>query len=323
MPTNKYALLRYRIIDDCITNKYRPYPTIEDMMDACEQALYGSSGEHISKSTIEKDIRAMKNEGDLGFYAPIVYSKLEKGYYYSEPDYTIKEISLNHEEKEAIRFAATTLFQFKDLSIFDQFGSAIQKIFDRLNISPEMQDEAIERYVQFESTPVAKGSDLLPLILSSIKDTRSIHFTYKSFQDDSTSHRHLQPYLLKEYRNRWYVIGKDVDQDKIRTFGLDRISDLNTAGKLFDVDPKFDPDLLFKHSFGITAGGKPEKFVLRFAQLEGRYVRSQPLHPSQRIISDDNSGLTLSIKVIPSYELRSTILSFGDKVEVLEGTLPK
>jgi len=59
---------------------------------------------------------------------------LEKGYYYTEEDFTIKEISLNEEDKDAIRFAANTLYQFKDLAIFDQFGSAIQKIMDRLSI---------------------------------------------------------------------------------------------------------------------------------------------------------------------------------------------
>ena len=217
-----------------------------------------------------------------------------------------------------MRFAANTLFQFKDLSIFDQFGSAIQKIFDRLNISPEMQDEAIDRYVQFESTPLAKGSDLLPIILNSIKDTRSIRFTYHSFQDDSTSERKLHPYLLKEYRNRWYIIGNDADQGKIKTFGLDRISELNTAGELFEVDKKFDPELLFKHSFGITAE-KAREDRAEVSALEGRFIKSQPLHPSQKIVKDDDSGLTISIKVIPSYELKSTLRSYGDRVQVLEG----
>ena len=127
MPANKYALLRYRIIDDCLTNQYRRFPTKEDLQYACEQALYGSSGERVSISTIEKDMWAMKNESELGYYAPIAYSKLEKGYYYEDEEYTIKEISLSHEEKEAIRFAANTLFQFKDLSIFDQFGSPFKR----------------------------------------------------------------------------------------------------------------------------------------------------------------------------------------------------
>jgi predicted DNA-binding transcriptional regulator YafY len=124
---------------------------------------------------------------------------------------------------------------------------------------------------------------------------------------------------MKEYRNRWYVIGKDADKGKIKTFGLDRISDLNTAGELFEVDKKFDPEILFKHSFGITAGGKPEKIVLKFAPLEGRFIKSQPLHPSQNIIEDDETGLTINIKVIPSYELKSAILSYGNRVEVLKG----
>jgi predicted DNA-binding transcriptional regulator YafY len=318
MPANKYALLRYRIIDDCLTNKARKFPTKEDLQYACEQALYGSSGERISISTIEKDMWAMKNEGELGYYAPIAYSKLEKGYFYTEEDFTIKEISLNKEDKEAIRFAATTLFQFKDLAIFDQFGSAIQKIFDRLNISPEMQDEAIERFVQFENTPVAKGTEHLPDLLQAIKECREVRFRHTSFLDESESERLLHPYLLKEYRNRWYVIGKDADAGKIKTFGLDRISDVSLREGVFVPDSKFDHEILFKYSFGITAGGKPEKIVLKFAAQEGRYIKAQPLHPTQKITSENSSGLILELNVIPSYELRATIRSFGDGVVVLE-----
>ena len=318
MPANKYALLRYRIIDDCLTNKARKFPTKEDLQYACEQALYGSSGERVSLSTIEKDMWAMKNEGELGYYAPIAYSKLEKGYYYTEEDYTIKEISLSEEDKEAIRFAANTLFQFKDLAIFDQFGAAIQKIMDRLSISPEMQDEAIDRFVQFENTPVAKGTEHLPTLLQAIKDCREVRFRYTSFIDESESERVFHPYLLKEYRNRWYVIGKDADANKVKTFGLDRISDLSVREKVFVIDRKFNPETLFKYSFGITAGGEPQKIVLKFAPQEGRYVKAQPLHPTQKITKENAQGLTIQLKVIPSYELKSTVRSFGEKVEVLE-----
>ncbi len=318
MPANKYALLRYRIIDDCLTNKARKYPTKEDLQYACEQALYGSSGERISISTIEKDMWAMKNEGELGYYAPIAYSKLEKGYYYEDPEYTIKEISLSLEDKEAIRFAANTLFQFKDLAIFDQFGSAIQKIMDRLSISPEIQDDAIERFVQFENTPMAKGTEHLPVLLQSIKECREVRFRYISFLNESESERLLHPYLLKEYRNRWYIIGKDADAGKIKTFGLDRISDISLREDAFVPDPSFDPEMLFKYSFGITAGGKPEKIVLKFAPQEGRYVKAQPLHPTQKIITDNKNGLRIELNVIPSYELKATIRSFGKNVELIK-----
>ena len=260
----------------------------------------------------------MKNEGELGYYAPIAYSKLEKGYYYTQDDFTIKEISLNEEDKDAIRFAANTLYQFKDLAIFDQFGSAIQKIMDRLSISPEMQDEAVDRFVQFENTPMAKGTEHLPIFLQAIKDCREVRFRYVSFLDEAESERLFQPYLLKEYRNRWYVIGKDADAGKIKTFGLDRISDVSVRAKIFVPDQTFDSENLFKYSFGITAGGKPEKVVLKFAPQEGRYVKAQPLHPTQKILKEDESGLSIELEVIRSYELKAAIRSFGNKVELVK-----
>ena len=244
--------------------------------------------------------------------------QIRKGFHYTEEDFTIKEISLNEEDKDAIRFAANTLYQFKDLAIFDQFGSAIQKIMDRLSISPEMQDEAVDRFVQFENTPMAKGTEHLPIFLQAIKECREVRFRYISFLDETESERLLHPYLLKEYRNRWYVIGKDADARKIKTFGLDRISDLSVRDGVFVPDSSFDPETLFKYSFGITAGGVPQKIVLKFAPQEGRYVTAQPLHPTQKITNENDEGLTLELKVIPSYELKAAIRSFGDKVEVLE-----
>jgi hypothetical protein len=78
MPANKYALLRYRIIDRCLTNPARPFPSKEALRLACEEALYGSDGEHISISTIEKDLWAMRNESELGYHAPIAYHRDER-----------------------------------------------------------------------------------------------------------------------------------------------------------------------------------------------------------------------------------------------------
>jgi len=114
MPANKYALIRYRVIDECLSNKYRRYPTKEDIRAACEDALYGSLDARVSISTIEKDMYAMRNDAALGYEAPIVYDKYEKGYYYSDPEYTIKKIPLGEEDLDALQFAAMTLYQFRD-----------------------------------------------------------------------------------------------------------------------------------------------------------------------------------------------------------------
>lgn len=94
MPINKYALMRYRIIDRCLTNSARPFPSREDLRAACEEQLYGLGSGIISLSTIDKDIASMKNEGDLGYYAPIAYDRARKGYYYADENYTISEMSL-------------------------------------------------------------------------------------------------------------------------------------------------------------------------------------------------------------------------------------
>src|SRR5690606_28961 len=139
MPKIKNALLRYRIIDKCIRNQFSPFPTKEILRRACEDGLYGStSGEHISDSTIEKDLFAMRMEHD----APILYSKSEKGYFYSDENFTMDEIPLNEDDVEAIKFAANILFQFKGVEMFKKFEFAIDKILDRVNISDKINDKS-------------------------------------------------------------------------------------------------------------------------------------------------------------------------------------
>ena len=118
MPHIKNALIRYRIIDKCIRNKYNPFPTKRDLREACEESLFGSiDGNHICDSTIEKDMFAMRMEHD----APIKYSKLERGYYYEDPDFSINDIPLTEADIESITFAAKTLMQFRDVEMFKQF----------------------------------------------------------------------------------------------------------------------------------------------------------------------------------------------------------
>ena len=147
MPANKYALLRYRIIDRCLTNPGKPFPTKEELRQACEEALYGSDGVHISISTVEKDLWAMRNEADLGYYAPIEYHRDERGYHYTEEGYSINDVQLNDDDLDAIRFATNTLIQFRDLPIFQQFDQALGKIADRLAVSPNLDTEGMDKYL--------------------------------------------------------------------------------------------------------------------------------------------------------------------------------
>ena len=172
MPQIKNALIRYRIIDCCLRNKFRQYPSKNDLREACEDALFGSiDGEHICDSTIEKDLFAMRVEHD----APIKYSKAERGYYYDDPDYSINEIPLTDDEREAIAFASKTLLQFKDSDVFKQFGSAIEKIADKVAVS---ETDGGEEFIQFESIQSHGGSEFLPILLGAIKERATIQMEY-------------------------------------------------------------------------------------------------------------------------------------------------
>src|SRR5687768_1792898 len=216
MPANKYALLRYRVIDRCLRNKGRLYPTREDLRQACEEALFGAGGDAISLSTIDKDIWAMKNEGELGYYAPIVHSRQHGGYYYEDENYSISELSLGDEDLQAIRFATATLDQFRDIPIFRQYESAIEKIINRVNISPNPDDASLEKFIQFEKSTVSRGNEYLGPILESIQSRKGIRISYRKFTDDSIREYELDPYLLKEYHNRWYLVAMEKKSKSVR-----------------------------------------------------------------------------------------------------------
>jgi predicted DNA-binding transcriptional regulator YafY len=319
MPANKYALLRYRVIDRCLKNKGKPYPTREDLRQACEEALYGAGGEAISLSTIDKDIWAMKNEGELGYYAPITHSRQHGGYFYEDENYSINELSLGDDDLQAIRFAAATLDQFRDMPIFRQYENAIEKIINRVNISPNPDDAALDKFVQFEKSSVSKGNEHLGPLLESIQERKSIRINYRKFTDDQLKEYELHPYLLKEYHNRWYLVAMDNASKSIRTFGLERIDSIERAERKFTIDKTFDPDIFFKHSIGITEKQvKPSIVELSFAPVIGKFLVTQPIHSSQQIILESKSEIRIRLEVLLTPELYTFILGYGDQVKVLK-----
>jgi predicted DNA-binding transcriptional regulator YafY len=311
----KNAQLRYRIIDRCLRSKSNPFPTKENLRQACEEALYGEGlGANICDSTIEKDLFAMRMDHD----APIKYSKKEKGYFYEDDQYSIDNIPLTEDDIEAIKFATKTLMQFKDVSMFKQFGFAIDKIFDRVHISSNPTEASVEEYVQFESVPEIKGSEFLADLLKAIKEKLMVTFDYTSFVSEKTKSRKVLPLLLKEYRNRWYLISYSTDKEKIITFGLDRISNLKLTDAYFNEDLKFNPDLYFKHSIGITSNdNQPQLIEFKIDKIGAKYIETQPIHASQKLIKQGKKRNTYQLNVIWSEELKRLFLSYGNQLEII------
>jgi predicted DNA-binding transcriptional regulator YafY len=309
----KNALIRYRIIDKCIRNQYKPFPSKRDLREACEESLFGSTGgAHICDSTIEKDIYAMKMEHD----APIKYSKLEKGYFYEDKDFTLNDIPLTDNDMEAISFAAHTLMQFKDVELFRQFGSAIDKIVDHLAVS---QDQDSQQFVQFEATIADGGNEYLTSILEAIKLKRLIQFEYASFVNGELKLRKVTPLLLKQYRNRWYLISFDDSKNDYITYALDRIEGLEILKETVSQPIDFDPDNYFKHAVGITSGNTaPTDVRLKVSLVAAKYLDSLPIHASQKVVEMNQDHVIFCLKVNISEELIREIMSYGGDIAVIE-----
>jgi predicted DNA-binding transcriptional regulator YafY len=310
----KNAQLRYRVIDRCIRNTARPFPSKEDLRLACEEALFGSSGSDICDSTIEKDLYTMREEFD----APVKYSKVHKGYFYDDPNYSVDKIPLSDDDIDAIKFATNTLMQFREVGIFKQFGFAIDKIFDRVHIASNPLDDAVDQYVQFETVEETPGSEMLPDLLKAIKEKMVVTFDYAGFVSDKSKERKVLPLLLKEYRNRWYLISFPFEKGKVITFGLDRMKNLVLTKENYYKPVQFNPDLYFRHAIGITSNeSEPELIQLKVDKIGSKYLQSQPLHQSQRLVKEGTNRDTIELTVLVSEELKRTILSYGSQIEVL------
>lgn len=314
MPHIKNALIRFRIIDRMLRNKYKPYPSKQQLREACEDELFGSQGANICDSTIEKDMFAMKMEHD----APIKFSKKHGGYYYKDTNFSINDIPLSEDELSSIRFAVNTLQQFREVPFFQQFGNAIDKIVDRVAIG-DNQDSEINRYIEFESAVSVGGNEYLPLFLEAIRSRKKVFFTYASFVKGVEKPRKVSPLFLKEYRNRWYLISFDSAKDDIITYALDRVQDPIIMEDEATFPNDFSPSAYFQDTIGITAyKGKTEIIRIKANKIAAKYIASQPFHSSQKQISEGVEGIIFELIILISEEFIRVVLGYGGEIEVLE-----
>jgi predicted DNA-binding transcriptional regulator YafY len=310
MPANKSAFLRYRIIDGCLTNKLCAYPTIEDIQEKIEEQLDGE----ISISMINKDLAEMKRI----YNAPIAYSRGNKGYHYTQPEFSIKEFPLTREEIDALDFSTALLSHLRGTQLLKRFEDAVNKVIAGYRISKVIGKS--EKYlIQTEEPVSTEGTQWLERILIAITHKTVLSITYHPFEREAKVHI-FSPYLLKEYRNRWYVIGHSDRIDNTIVLALDRIEALEEASQKFVSDDSFSPEDYFEYSFGITQvhDATPAKVVLSFTKLQALYILRHPLHHSQRKRSENDNEVQIELTVYMSAELVMTILGYGDQVKVIE-----
>jgi predicted DNA-binding transcriptional regulator YafY len=268
----------------------------------------------ISESMFSKDIAQMKSM----YNAPIKFDRVRGGYYYTEPEFSIKEFPLTHDEIEALDFSTALLHQVKGTKIFQQFENAINKVIEGYRIS-KLVGKSETQFLQVEEPVKTIGSEWLEKILKAIIDKETLLVSYQAFGKEMKDHA-LSPYLLKEYRNRWYAVGYSDRAENILVLALDRILDIRKCNVKYVSNTSFDADDYFKYSIGVTAidNAKPDRVVLSFTPSQAQYVLSQPIHHTQKLVKESADAVVVELEVYPTHELIMTILGFGSGVIVLE-----
>lgn len=317
MPLNKEATLRYHIIDECISDKYNPFPTMEFLIEKLEDRL----GKEFTVSTIQKDIKAMKEDEELGYLAPIRFSRKEMGYYYKNPEYSIKKVPLHGDEIEALEFAASIIQQYKNTAISGTFSMAVDKVLTSLKVKRHSKDDSNMQIIFPEKAQDFKGAEKIDFFVHCIREKIPVSFEHYSYHRQEFENYIVHPYFLKEHRNKWYLIGYSESHKELRIFGLDRIEKIQMLKIKFYSIPKFKPEYLFKDSIGvfISGAGKPQNIKLEFSRNVSGFIKAQPLHESQEIIKQlEYGGIIISLKVHPCPELKQLLLSYGADVFVIE-----
>ena len=167
-----------------------------------------------------------------------------------------------------------------------------------------------------EEVPSAR--EHLGTFIDAIKSSQRVEFTYNPFSRTRPTHGVVfEPFLLKLFRQRWYVAGRQVSENRIKTYALDRISDVTILSERFEQPPDFEPEQFFSHSFGIIVDqSKPRRVAIRADIRQAKYLRALPLHHSQQeMIHDDFSIFYYDIQLTPDF--MNELLSMGPHISVI------
>ena len=164
-------------------------------------------------------------------------------------------------------------------------------------------DKVLDELVQFEKSIHTKGMDLIEFIYEAIKNKQAIQFQYKNIYKEKSSTAVLIPYLIKENRNRWYVIGWSEEKEKYTTYALDRITDLVVLNNVYKRRSDFNASSFFQYSTGIMESNtKPEEVLLTILKPISDLVLLEPLHATQKLISEKTDRVQISLKVLLNEE---------------------
>ena len=179
-------------------------------------------------------------------------------------------------------------------------------------------NEKLSNFIQFEDRR-PQGTEHLFGLLHAVKNRLQIKFVYSKYWEEEQSNRVVEPYMLKEFKHRWYILAKDLKNNELKCFALDRISDLEISHRKFLVPDDFNADKFYENYFGIISpkDEKPDEIILSFDSFQGKYIKSLPLHTLQEILIDNEAELRVKLRICITHDFVMELLSHGDSVRVI------
>ena len=314
MPANRNALIRYRAIDNCLTNRYRQW-TLDALIAAVSETLYEYEGmeKGISRRTIQADLQVMRSD-KLGYNAPIVV--IDKKYYaYADPSYSITQIPLTAQDLGRMSEAVEVLKQFKGFSHFEQLRGMVQKLEAHVYAAGANRQPVID----FEKNDELRGLSFLETLYQAIIQQKALLMTYQSFRARQASQFVFHGWWLKEFRNRWFAVGLRSGHPNVQHFALDRILAIDATPDAYQASETQTPGAYYQHVVGVTVSPamQAERVLIRVSTEHAPYVETKPFHQSQRTVERHADHILIELTVQLNFELERDILGFGEGMTVL------
>ena len=314
MPKTKSAELRIKVIDACLSDRKRKYSTAK-IFERCNEELERRDFEPImAMNSVRDDIEQIQR-----IYPGADVESYREGrniyYRYSDPEFSIFKTPMKPDEIIQLTQTLRLLRRFKGMPQFDW----VDEIAERLGASLKL-DESTDEIVGFDENLDLEGLDNFTPLFNAIVDKQPLKLTYQSFKQDSEETIIVHPYYLKQYNKRWFLIAWNDEYNFMANYAFDRIkgiADANVAYKPTDVD-FFD---YFDEMIGVSKDTRTEPQIVKLwvSPAQWPYIKTKPLHgATQHLVSQDEQGAVITIEVYLNYELEQLLLSFGEKVKVLE-----
>lgn len=204
-------------------------------------------------------------------------------------------------------------YSIDEAEIEDQ---SVTRMIDAFSIHHALQEGNKLSPSVFLEKRKSLGTEHIHGIIHAIQNGYLLQFTYQKHWEDFSTQREVKPIAIKESQQRWYLVALDKKNETVKTFGLDRISNLKIT------DTKFKPisynvEKEFQHAFGVETYEAAEKVILEFSKQQGNYIKTFPLHESQRIFEETEDSVILEIFIHTTNDIKMELLKYGSDVKVL------